>query len=189
MAYWFLVSLPPLVVALAYGRAPFFAWYGVGLAWLAALGWLAGWSSVTMIAELATVAVLGAVFLLPALRRSLVTAGIFRAFRKALPSMSQTEKDALEAGTVWWEGELFAGKPDWNTLLAYPAPKLTPEEQRFLDVETSELCRLTLDWECTQKQDMPAHVWRYIKDKGFLGMIIPREYGGMGFSAYATPRW
>lgn len=185
MAYWFLVSLPPLVVALAYGRAPFFAWYGVGLAWLAALGWLAGWSSVTMIAELATVAVLGAVFLLPALRRSLVTAGIFRAFRKALPSMSQTEKDALEAGTVWWEGELFAGKPDWNTLLAYPAPKLTPEEQRFLDVETSELCRLTHDWECTQKQDMPEHVWRYIKDKGFLGMIIPREYGGMGFSAYA----
>ena len=185
MAYWFLVSLPPLVVALAYGRAPFFAWYGVALAWLAALGWLAGWSSPTMIAELATVAVLGAVFLLPALRRSLVTAGIFRAFRKALPSMSQTEKDALEAGTVWWEGELFAGKPDWNTLLAYPAPKLTPEEQRFLDVETSELCRLTLDWECTQKQDMPAHVWRYIKDKGFLGMIIPREYGGMGFSAYA----
>ena len=185
MAYWFLVSLPPLVVALAYGRAPFFAWYGVGLAWLAALGWLAGWSSVTMIAELATVAVLGAVFLLPALRRSLVTAGIFRAFRKALPSMSQTEKDALEAGTVWWEGELFAGKPDWNTLLAYPAPKLTPEEQRFLDVETSELCRLTHDWECTQKQDMPAHVWRYIKDKGFLGMIIPKEYGGMGFSAYA----
>ena len=185
MAYWFLVSLPPLVVALAYGRAPFFAWYGVGLAWLAALGWLAGWSSVTMIAELATVAVLGAVFLLPALRRSLVTAGIFRAFRKALPSMSQTEKDALEAGTVWWEGELFAGKPNWNTLLAYPAPKLTPEEQRFLDVETSELCRLTHDWECTQKQDMPAHVWRYIKDKGFLGMIIPKEYGGMGFSAYA----
>ena len=110
MSYWFLVSLPPLVVALAYGRAPFFAWYGVALAWLAALGWLAGWSSPTLIAELATVAVLGAVFLLPALRRSLVTAGIFRAFRKALPSMSQTEKDALEAGTVWWEGQLFAGK-------------------------------------------------------------------------------
>ena len=185
MAYWFLVSLPPLVVALAYGRAPFFAWYGAGLVWLAALGWLAGWSSVTMTAELATVAVLGAVFLLPGLRRGLVTAGIFKAFRKALPSMSQTEKDALEAGTVWWEGELFAGKPDWAKMLAYPAPKLTPEEQRFLDVETAELCRLTKDWDCTQKQDMPAEVWRYMKEKGFFGMIIPKEFGGLGFSAYA----
>ena len=185
MAYWFLISLPPLVVALAYGRAPFFAWYGAGLVWLAALGWLAGWSSVTMTAELATVAVLGAVFLLPGLRRGLVTAGIFKAFRKALPSMSQTEKDALEAGTVWWEGELFAGKPDWAKMLAYPAPKLTPEEQRFLDVETAELCRLTKDWDCTQKQDMPAEVWRYMKEKGFFGMIIPKEFGGLGFSAYA----
>ena len=185
MAYWFLVSLPPLVVALAYGRAPFFAWYGAGLVWLAALGWLAGWSSVTMTAELATVAVLGAVFLLPVLRRGLVTAGIFKAFRKALPSMSQTEKDALEAGTVWWEGELFAGKPDWAKMLAYPAPKLTAEEQRFLDVETAELCRLTKDWDCTQKQDMPAEVWRYMKEKGFFGMIIPKEFGGLGFSAYA----
>ena len=185
MAYWFLISLPPLVVALAYGRAPFFAWYGAGLVWLAALGWLAGWSSVTMTAELATVAVLGAVFLLPVLRRGLVTAGIFKAFRKALPSMSQTEKDALEAGTVWWEGELFAGKPDWAKMLAYPAPKLTAEEQRFLDVETAELCRLTKDWDCTQKQDMPAEVWRYMKEKGFFGMIIPKEFGGLGFSAYA----
>ena len=185
MAYWFLVSLPPLVVALAYGRAPFFAWYGAGLVWLAALGWLAGWSSVTMTAELATVAVLGAVFLLPGLRRGLVTAGIFKAFRKALPSMSQTEKDALEAGTVWWEGELFAGKPDWAKMLAYPAPKLTPEEQRFLDVETAELCRLTKDWDCTQRQDMPTEVWRYMKEKGFFGMIIPKEFGGLGFSAYA----
>ena len=185
MAYWFLISLPPLVVALAYGRAPFFAWYGAGLVWLAALGWLAGWSSVTMTAELATVAVLGAVFLLPGLRRGLVTAGIFKAFRKALPSMSQTEKDALEAGTVWWEGELFAGKPDWAKMLAYPTPKLTPEEQRFLDVETAELCRLTKDWDCTQRQDMPTEVWRYMKEKGFFGMIIPKEFGGLGFSAYA----
>ncbi len=185
MSYWFLVSLPPLVVALAYGRAPFFAWYGAVLLWLAALGGLAGWPLVVTVGVLAAVAVAGAVFLLPGLRRSLVTAGIFKAFRKALPSMSQTEKDALEAGTVWWEGELFAGKPDWTRLQAYPAPRLTPEEQRFLDVETTELCRLTRDWECTEAGDMPAEVWNYIKEKGFLGMIIPREFGGKGFSAYA----
>ena len=185
MAYWFLVTFPPLVVALAYGRAPFFAWYGVGLAWLAALGWLAGWPPALAAGALAVLGGVGAVFLLPALRRSVVTAGIFKAFRRALPSMSQTEKDALEAGTVWWEGELFGGRPDWQRLLAFPKPVLSAEEQRFLDVETTELCRLTRDWECTQKQDMPDEVWRYIKDQGFLGMIIPREYGGKGFSALA----
>ena len=185
MAYWFLVTFPPLVVALAYGRAPFFAWYGVGLAWLAALAWLAGWPMTLAAGALVALAGVGAVFLLPALRRTVVTAGIFKAFSKALPSMSQTEKDALEAGTVWWEGELFAGRPDWQRLLAFPRPVLSEEEQRFLDVETTELCRLTRDWECTQKQDMPEEVWRYIKDKGFLGMIIPREYGGKGFSALA----
>ncbi|GEC94647.1 acyl-CoA dehydrogenase [Zoogloea ramigera] len=185
MAYWFLVTFPPLVVALAYGRAPFFAWYGVGLAWLAALAWLAGWPPALAAGALAVLGGVGAVFLLPALRRGVVTAGIFKAFRRALPSMSQTEKDALEAGTVWWEGELFGGRPDWQRLLAFPKPVLSAEEQRFLDVETTELCRLTRDWECTQKQDMPDEVWRYIKDKGFLGMIIPREYGGKGFSALA----
>jgi acyl-CoA dehydrogenase len=166
MSYWFLVSLPPLVVALAYGRAPFFAWYGAGLAWLAALGWLAGWSAPVAVAA-GCPGRGGGVFVVPGIRRSLVTAGIFKAFRKALPSMSQTEKDALEAGTVWWEGELFSGKPDWNTLLAYPAPRLTPEEQRFLDVETSELCRLTRDWECTQAQDMPEAVWRTSATRAF----------------------
>ncbi|MBS0354594.1 MAG: acyl-CoA dehydrogenase [Proteobacteria bacterium] len=127
----------------------------------------------------------GALFLLPGVRRRLISAPIFKAFRKALPAMSQTEKDALEAGTVWWEGELFAGRPDWQKLLAYPVPKLTAEEQRFLDEDTAELCRLTRDWEMTQHQDMPAEVWKYIKERGFLGMIIPKEYGGKGFSAYA----
>ena len=122
---------------------------------------------------------------LRALRSRLVTAPIFRAFRRAQPSMSQTEKDALEAGTVWWEGELFGGRPDWRRLLAFPTPTLSAEEQRFLDVETTELCRLTRDWDCTQRQDMPEHVWRYIREQGFLGMIIPREYGGKGFSALA----
>ena len=185
MSYMFLFSLPPLLVALAYGRAPFFAWYGVGLVWLAILAGVAGWPLAASAGGICVLAVLGAVFLVPALRRSLVTATIFKAFRQALPSMSQTEKDALEAGTVWWEGELFAGRPDWRKLLAYPVPKLSAEEQRFLDEDTAELCRLTRDWEMTQRQDMPTDVWKYIKERGFLGMIIPKEYGGKGFSAYA----
>jgi acyl-CoA dehydrogenase len=112
-------------------------------------------------------AVAGCVFVVPGIRRSLVTAGIFKAFRKALPSMSQTEKDALEAGTVWWEGELFGGKPDWNTLLAYPAPRLTPEEQRFLDVETSELCRLTRTGSAPRPRTCPSMVWRTSATRAF----------------------
>ncbi|WP_374484441.1 acyl-CoA dehydrogenase [Zoogloea sp.] len=185
MSYVFLLSLPVVLLALAYWRAPFVAWYGVGLPWLVVSVITAGWSPILMAGVIGGVAAVGAVFLLPGLRRSLVTATIFKAFRKALPSMSQTEKDALEAGTVWWEGELFAGRPDWRKLLAYPVPKLSTEEQRFLDEDTAELCRLTRDWEMTQRQDMPAEVWKYIKERGFLGMIIPKEYGGKGFSAYA----
>jgi acyl-CoA dehydrogenase len=185
MIWWFIALLPPLAIALAYGRAPFFAWAGAGLVWLAAFAWLAGWSPVLAGMGLAAYAALTGLFLLRPLRRELVTAPVFRAFRAALPSMSQTERDALEAGTVWWEGELFAGRPDWTKLLGYPWPTLTAEERAFLDNETSELCRLTDDWKATQRQDLPPEVWQYIRDKGFLGMIIPKEYGGKGFSAYA----
>ncbi|PZA15150.1 acyl-CoA dehydrogenase [Parazoarcus communis] len=185
MSWWFLVSLPPLAGALAYGRAPLFAWAVAGVAWLAAMAVLDGWAVGTAAgAILAFVAVI-AVFLVVPLRRALISARIFKAFRRALPSMSQTERDALEAGTVWWEGQLFGGRPDWRRLAAYPWPTLNAEEQAFLDQDTDELCRLVQDWEATRQQDMPAHVWQFIKDRGFLGMIIPREYGGKGFSAYA----
>jgi acyl-CoA dehydrogenase len=185
MMWWLLISLPPLAGALAYGRAPFFAWAGAGVVWLGAFAWAAAWpvllGMVVMLAWLA----LCALFLLPTLRRSRVTAPIFKAFRSALPSMSQTEKDALEAGSVWWEGDLFGGNPDWQKLQGYPWPKLSAEEQAFLDNDTAELCRLTDDWETTRQQDMPKAVWDFIKQRGFLGMIIPKEYGGKGFSAFA----
>src|SRR5438309_8594120 len=98
--------------------------------------------------------------------------------------MSQTEKEAIDAGTVWWDGDLFSGRPDWGKLLAVPRPKLTPEEQSFLDNETEQLCTMVNDWETTQVyQDLPPHAWQFIKDKGFLGMIIPKKYGGKEFSA------
>ena len=185
MIWWFLVSLPPLAGALAYGRAPLFAWFGASGVWLVALAAVEGWSIGTTLVALAGLAVAFGVFLIVPLRRALISAPIFTAFRRALPSMSQTERDALEAGTVWWEGELFAGRPDWTRLAAYPWPKLSAEEQAFLDNETSELCRLVKDWETTGLQDMPQSVWQFIKDKGFLGMIIPKEYGGKGYSAFA----
>jgi acyl-CoA dehydrogenase len=126
-----------------------------------------------------------AVLALAPLRRRLLSDPILRAFRKVMPPMSQTEAEAINAGTVWWDGALFSGRPDWSKLLALPKPALAPEEQAFLDNETEELCRIADDWETYARGDMPAHVWQYIKDKGFLGMIIPKEYGGKGFSAYA----
>jgi acyl-CoA dehydrogenase len=126
------------------------------------------------------------VLLVRPLRRGLITRHIFALFKRILPQMSETERVALEAGTVWWEGELFRGHPDWKTLLAYPAPKLTPTEQAFMDREVDEACRLVDDWNVThERYDLSPEAWRYIKEKGFLGMIIPKKYGGLEFSAYA----
>ena len=120
------------------------------------------------------------------LRRALISAPLFAAYKKILPQMSDTEREALEAGTVWWEGELFCGNPDWRKLHAYPKPVLTATEQAFLDNEVDEACRLVDDWQVAQTlYDMPPQAWQYIKDKGFLGMIIPKKYGGLEFSAYA----
>lgn len=135
---------------------------------------------------IAILAVLAGLFLVRPLRRAIITRPIFSAYRKVLPQMSDTERDALEAGSVWWEGELFRGKPDWRKLHAYPVPKLSAEEQSFLDKECEEACRLVDDWKVTHElYDLPNEAWRYIKDKGFLGMIIPKKYGGLEFSAYA----
>ena len=129
----------------------------------------------------------GCVFALwhDATRRRLLSDPAFRAFRGAMPPMSQTERDALEAGTVWWEGELFSGRPDWQRLLDIPWPKLSEEEQAFLDGETDELCRMIDDWNFTRRLDMSPEVWEFIRRKGFFSLIIPREYGGKGFSAFA----
>ena len=140
---------------------------------------------IPLLGFIALMVVVGLVLIRP-VRRSVITRPIFSTYRKVLPQMSDTERDALEAGTVWWEGELFRGKPDWQKLHAYPQPTLTPAEQSFLDIECEEACRLVNDWQVTHElYDLPNEAWRYIKDKGFLGMIIPKKYGGLEFSAYA----
>ncbi len=122
---------------------------------------------------------------LPDLRRKLFTAPLFAWFQKVLPPMSETEKDAIEAGTVWWDGHLFSGRPDWDTLLAYPKAQLTEEEQAFIDGPTEELCAMVTDWDIGQQMDLPESAWQHIKEHGFFALIIPKEYGGKGFSAYA----
>lgn len=119
-------------------------------------------------------------------RRRSITTPLFHWFRKVLPPISDTEQEALDAGTVWWDGEIFSGRPDWNRLHSYPRPTLTTEEQAFLDGPVEELCSMTNEWQLTTElQDLPENVWDFIKSNGFFGLIIPQEYGGKGFSAYA----
>ena len=135
-----------------------------------------------LVALVAAALVLG----VASLRQALITRPAFKTYKRILPQMSETERDALEAGTVWWEGELFRGDPNWQHLLDLPVPKLTSEEQSFMDNEVEAACALVDDWQVTTElHDLSPEAWQYIKDKGFLGMIIPKSYGGLGFSAYA----
>ncbi|MBM2829383.1 MAG: acyl-CoA dehydrogenase, partial [Gammaproteobacteria bacterium] len=120
------------------------------------------------------------------LRRNLISTRLFDLYRKLLPAMSDTEREALEAGNVWWDAELFSGKPDWKKLLSMPIPTLSQEEQAFLDGPVEELCRMLDDWHIThERYDLPSEVWEFIKQKRFFAMIIPKHYGGLEFSALA----
>lgn len=140
--------------------------------WLLAVLWLA-------------LACKAAFLLLHDWRRKLFTEPVFRWFQRTLPPMSRTEREAIDAGTVWWDGELFSGRPAWHTLLDYPTPTLTDEEQAFIDGPTEALCAMVSDWQIGQDLDLPPQAWAYIKEQGFFALIIPKEYGGKGFSAYA----
>jgi len=121
-----------------------------------------------------------------AFRLRYITKPFLMVYRRMLPSMSDTEREALEAGTVWWDGELFTGRPDWSKLLSAKAPQLTAEEQAFLDGPCEELCRMLDEWDITHRRaDLPPQVWDFLKKKGFFAMIIPKKYGGLEFSAYA----
>src|SRR5438309_9854553 len=119
-------------------------------------------------------------------RRDIISRSIFSWAHGVLPAMSDTEREALEAGDVWWDADLFSGNPDWSKLLAFPKARLSPEEQAFLDGPVEELCRMLNEWEINwELRDLPPRVWDFLKTRKFFGMIIPKEYGGLGFSAYA----
>jgi acyl-CoA dehydrogenase len=120
------------------------------------------------------------------LRKVLITRPFMKTYLRLLPPMSQTEKEALEAGTVWWDGELFTGAPRWQKLLAAKPPQLSSEEQAFLDGPCEELCRMLDEWDISHvRADLPPQVWEFLKSRGFFAMIIPKRYGGLEFSAYA----
>jgi acyl-CoA dehydrogenase len=125
-------------------------------------------------------------FAIAPLRRLLISDRLYTLFRKILPRISQTEQEALDAGTVWWEGEIFSGRPRWKNLLGYPAPALSEKEQAFVDGPVEELCRMADDWDiATNHRRLPDELWSYVREHRMLGMIIPTEYGGLGFSAQA----
>ncbi|AKS42280.1 acyl-CoA dehydrogenase [Wenzhouxiangella marina] len=118
------------------------------------------------------------------LRRNLLSRPLFNWFKTVLPAMSDTEKEALDAGTVWWDAELFSGRPKWKTLFDMPKPTLTEEEQAFVDGPVEELCKMLDDWKINRElKDLPPEVWQFIREKRFLSMIIPKEYGGLDFTA------
>ncbi|WP_062203159.1 acyl-CoA dehydrogenase [Aureimonas sp. AU12] len=117
------------------------------------------------------------------LRRDRLTRPIFRWAKTAMPSISQTEEKAIDAGTVWWDGELFSGQPDWDKLLAMAPAKLSAEEQAFLDGPVTELCTMIDEWKIVwEDHDLSPEVWDFLKSRKFFGMIIPKAYGGLGFS-------
>jgi acyl-CoA dehydrogenase len=182
----FIVATIVAFFLLAYLGAPILWWTVAAAALLWYLSALAAFGFTTKVVLAVLFFVVAAVLNIPLLRRMAISNHVLALYRRILPDMSQTEKEAIDAGTVWWDADLFSGKPDWDKLLAVRAPRLSPEEQAFLDGPVEELCALCNDWEITHElQDLPPHVWQYIKDKGFLGMIIPKKYGGLGFSALA----
>jgi acyl-CoA dehydrogenase len=120
------------------------------------------------------------------MRDLLFSRALHRFYRKALPPLSDTEQEAIDAGTVWWDGELFSGKPDWKRLLAYGKPQFTPRDQAFLDGPVRELCRMASPWKHnTEWTEIPPQIVDFLKREGFFGMIIPQAYGGLELSAVA----
>jgi acyl-CoA dehydrogenase len=180
------LAVVAVFLVLGYFRLPILAWTLAAAALLWYLSVVAAFGYGTHIVLAAIFVAVAAVLNIPILRRKAFTDHVLALYRRILPDMSSTEKEAIDAGSVWWDADLFSGRPDWNKLLAIPAPRLSAEEQAFLDGPVEELCAMCNDWEIThERQDLPPQVWQFIKDKGFLGMIIPKRYGGLGFSALA----
>ncbi|MAS09565.1 acyl-CoA dehydrogenase [Salinisphaera sp.] len=165
--------------SLAVWSAAVVVYFGL-LAAVGAIGWVG-----VIIAALVFAPVL-VIFNSTSLRKKLVTAPVFKGFKAVLPPMSDTEREALEAGSTWWEAEMFRGKPDWRYLLDFKRTQLTAEEQSFLDNETETLCEMLDEWEIMNElKDIPEQGWQYIRDNKFFAMLIPKEHGGLGFSAVA----
>ncbi len=174
------VGIIGVLIILGYAGAPLWLWTIAGVAALYGLG-APAWLWIVF-------GVLALVMNLPPLRKLLFTGVVMKVLNALhfLPTISPTEQTAIEAGNVWVEGELFSGKPDYQRILNQPYPELTEDEQAFLDGPVEELCRVTRDWEVFQRKALPAEAWEIMKRERFLGMIIPKQYGGLEFSPLAN---
>ena len=188
----FLAAVLGVVWYMAIKRAPLLAW-AIVLA-VAALLWQSGW--ITGQSHWVTGGIWSYLIWLPALvfgalsvpviRRGVVIAPALSLVKKILPPVSDTEQQALDAGTVGLDAELFAGRPDWSKLRGIPPIVLTAEEQAFLDGPTEDLCEMIHDWPMRfEEREIPEKVWDFVRTHGFLGMLISKEHGGLGFSAQA----
>ena len=176
-----LVLLAIVLLFFGRGRAAWALPLVLAVALLGALAVPSPW----VLGAAAGVALLLLLFAFPPIRRQVVTRAIFPLLRAAFPKVSETERAALESGTVWWDAELFSGRPRWPKLLGFEVQGLSPKEQAFLDGPVEELCRRLDDWKLSQKRDLPPEIWAFLKEKRFFGLIIPPEFGGLGFSARA----
>ena len=184
MFYW-IAALLVGAMALMQLRANAWIWLLAILLWIGGGFRFAGIGALAAILLFLLLVIPTLIVAVKPLRYALLSRPILKIFQRILPRMSQTERDAIEAGTTWWDAELFSGKPAWDKLLQLPAPQLTIEEQDFFDNEVEQLCGLISDWESTEVwQDLSPQAWQFVKEKGFLGMIIPKQYGGKEFSAY-----
>jgi len=173
-----------VIAALLYRETPL--WLSSGIILLTV--WLLGFISPVWHALLVWLPILAILLVLnmPPLRANLISARLQTVLAKLLPPMSVTEREALEAGTAWWDKELFSGKPNWEWFDNTDLPQLTEREQSFLDHEVEDLCAMLDEWTIQHEtKDLPPHVWQFLKDKGFFALIIPPQYGGLGFSPYA----
>jgi len=180
-----LVLLAGIVLAFTYFRTNRVLWTVIfGLVFVVTA--LMHWAPVGLLWPVGIVFLLAAGFVnLVTLRRTFFTRPLVKVFRKVLPPMSQTEREALEAGNIWWEGELFRGNPDWSKLHSYPKPELTAKELSFIDNQVETLCKMLDDWEVVRAADLSKETWDFLKKERFFGMLIPESYGGLEFSAYA----
>jgi acyl-CoA dehydrogenase len=175
---WVTLAWIIMVAGLGYSGAPFWLWYLSGLVFIALFH---GVSTAFWVW-----AILGALFVVRPIRRLLISAPLMRLMKPFMPVISDTEKTALEAGVVWVEKDLFSGKPDFKKLLHEEKyPGLTPDEKKFMDHQVEHLCSLIDHWKIWKTREMEQAIWEYMKKEKFLGMIIPKEYGGLGFSALA----
>lgn len=191
---FFLTACVAVVFAMAMFRSRLWVWALAAFVgtWALKAGffdgsfeWGDGWSTPVALLGWLPALVL-AIFSIGPIRRALIVEPVFNIIKRILPRVSDTEQQALEAGTVGFDADLFAGKPDWTKFRTIPGVVLSSEEQAFLDGPTEELCRMLHDWSIRHaNREIPPDVWEFVKHHGFLGMLISKAHGGLGFSAQA----